>query len=233
MKVTTEGCLFGAWAAEKINNVAHPDSFGEKLIINTVLDIGTGTGLLSLMYVQKNPEASIDAIEIDDEAAAQAEENVRAVPFKNRVHVIHDDVRTFSFQHKYDLIISNPPFYENELKADSLKKNVAHHNEGLLLEELLTVIKNNLNPEGIFCLLLPYKRNEEIKRLITKNELAILQMTFVKQSFTHDYFRIMLMGKLKVDEPTKTEFAEISIWDEKQMYTTEFAELLKDYYLYL
>ena len=225
MKVTTDGCLFGAWVSEKIKN--------EKLVINNALDIGTGTGLLSLMFAQKNPFVKIDAIEVDNDAAIQAEENAANVSFKNSVRIIHDDARSYSFPHKYDLIISNPPFYENELKGDSPKKNTAHHNEGMLLIELLAIIKNNLKPDGRFCLLLPYKRHEEIKRLFSKNDLDILQMTFVKQSVNHDYFRILLIGKLSSDLPVKTEFNELSIRDERQQYTTEFAELLKDYYLYL
>ena len=83
------------------------------------------------------------------------------------------DAKEFLFKKKYDLIISNPPFYENELKGDNSKKNMAHHNEGLLLDDLLTVIKNNLADNGVFFLLLPYKRNEEIKNLFAENNLEI------------------------------------------------------------
>ena len=104
MKVTTDGCLFGAWIAIQAGSKKHS--------LHTVLDIGTGTGLLSLMYAQKNPDAIIDAIEIDEAAAEQARENVEAFPMKNQVHVYCADTRSFSFPHKYDLIISNPPFYE-------------------------------------------------------------------------------------------------------------------------
>jgi tRNA1Val (adenine37-N6)-methyltransferase len=224
MKVTTDACLFGAWATDRIKN--------EKLIINNCLDIGTGSGLLALILAQKG-EFSIDAIEIDKDAFEQAAENMAASPWADRIKIFRGDAREFNFPIQYDIIISNPPFYEKELMSDDAKKNLALHNEGLLLNELLDIIKKNLGPEGLFYLLLPYKRNEEIKDLLLEHEFDILQMTFVRQSVNHDYFRIMLAGKLKKDEPGETMIDEISIWDNKQQYTPEFRQLLKNYYLHL
>jgi tRNA1Val (adenine37-N6)-methyltransferase len=223
MKVTTDACLFGSLLPTSSKGGG----------VKKVLDIGTGTGLLTLMYAQKNMDAILDAIEIDKEAAEQAEENVKNSPWKERINVIHADVKDYPFSKKYDLIISNPPFYENELKSVKSKKNIAHHNEGILLEELLLIIKKNLNPDGLFCLLLPYKRNEEIKKLFKENEFEIIRMTLVRQSVNHDYFRIMLTGKFKSNEVSETKIEEISICDEKQQYTPEFVELLKEYYLHL
>ena len=225
MKVTTDACLFGAWAGEVIRN--------EKIKIKNCLDAGTGTGLLALMYAQKNGLTEIDAIEIDKDAAEQAIENIQASVFKNRISVMNADAKEFLFKKKYDLIISNPPFYENELKGDNSKKNMAHHNEGLLLDDLLTVIKNNLADNGVFFLLLPYKRNEEIKNLFAENNLEIQKLVLVRQSVNHSYFRIMLMGIIKAGEHKETEFDELSIWNDKQEYTTAFTNLLKDYYLNL
>lgn len=232
MKVTTDACLFGAWVAEEVNNV-RKDSFGEKLIINNCLDIGTGTGLLSLMLVQKNNEVLIDAIEIDKDAADQAKENAASSPWEKRIGVVNANVTGFSFKHKYDLIISNPPFYENELISANERKNLAHHNQNLTLKELLNLIKTNLNTDGCFFLLLPYKRNEEIKKLLKNQQLHVSKILFVRQSIKHDYFRIFVKGDLKTSAPQETEFHEISIWDENQQYTAAFIELLKEYYLYL
>jgi tRNA1Val (adenine37-N6)-methyltransferase len=223
MKVTTDACLFGSLL---------PTSSGGGGARN-VLDIGTGTALLSLMYAQKNNKAVIDAIEIDEDAYRQAKENAGASPWKDRITIIHADAKSYPFSKKYDCIMSNPPFYENELKAENIKKNIAHHNDGLSLDELLSVIQKNLEPGSLFFLLLPYKRNAEIRDLILKHKFDILQMTFVRQSVNHDYFRIMLAGKLRTDELKETMINEISIWDDKQQYTTEFTALLKDYYLHL
>ena len=225
MKVTTDACLFGAWVAEEDKS--------EKIITKNVLDIGTGTGLLSLIYAQKNLLAEIDAMEIDQDAYAQAKENAAASSFAERINVIHDDVKRFTFSKKYDCIISNPPFYEKEISSDNEKKNIAHHHLGLLFEELLGIIKGNLSSSGTFYLLLPFKRSEEIKKIILKEDLYVSKIVFVKQSTKHNYFRIMIAGKLSQEGHAETLIDEISIWDDHQQYKKEFKELLKDYYLYL
>jgi len=225
MKVTTDGCLFGAWAAVLINK--------EKLIINNCLDIGTGTGLLSLMLLQKNTVINVDAIEIDSDAATQATENITASPWADRIKVHHADAKEFKSRVAYDLIISNPPFYENELKSGKSTKDIAHHSSELLLKDLLNIIKNKLTPDGFFCLLLPYKRNAEVKLLFTEQGLAVTQICFVRQSTSHDFFRIMLMGKIIAAEITETIIDEIAIKGDNLQYTAAFTDLLKEYYLYL
>ncbi len=224
MKVTTDGCLFGAWIAEQLRNS----------IAGTckLLDIGTGTGLLSMMLSQEN-NIIVDAVEIDKDAFEQAKENVAASRWNDSIHVIHADVMNFESGNKYDIIISNPPFYEKELKSADTRKNLAHHNDGLLFPGLLHIIKKNLKPDGSFYLLLPYKRHEEIKNLFVENELAIQQLTFVGQSLNHEYFRIMLKGKLKNFKSAETIIDEISIKDDNDQYTPAFINLLKEYYLHL
>ncbi|TMI62419.1 MAG: methyltransferase [Bacteroidetes bacterium] len=231
MKVTTDACLFGAWLAEKVRS-QESGVGSQNLKVGNVLDIGTGTGLLSLMLAQ-NCDANIDAIEIDDQAAAQATENEEACSFRNSIQVINADIRDHHFEKKYDVIISNPPFYENELKSVSSKKNIAHHGENLSLQDLLTAIKQNLNPGGLFFLLLPFKRDEEIRSLVYQNKMQLKQITLVRQSVHHNFFRIMIMGTITEEGYSEAEFDEISIWDEHQQYTEEFVQLLKDYYLYL
>lgn len=225
MKVTTDACLFGAWVANEVKN--------KKVKVKNCLDIGAGTGLLSLMFAQKKEDAFIDAIEIDKETCNQAKENIDASPWKDRIIITNSDVKTFSFQKKYDLIISNPPFYENELKSEDGKRNTALHSNELRLAVLLNTIKESLSSTGFFYLLLPYKRNDEIKKMLLEKEMVILKMILVRQSVNHDYFRIMLSGKLKSTELTETTIDEISLWNDQQKYTKEFIELLKDYYLNL
>src|SRR6187551_2230652 len=224
MKVTTDACLFGAWVAQKVES--------EKLKVESVLDIGTGTGLLSLMLAQKIPEIKIDAIEIDKDAAEQAKINVESSPWKEQINIVQGDVKEFSFEKEFDLIISNPPFYENEIRSATDSKNVAHHSENLTLKDVLVIIKKNLRETGSFFLLLPYKRNEEIKKLLKDHDLNISKILFVRQSVKHDYFRIFIKGSLNAEEK-ETEFHELSISDEQQQYTNEFVRLLKDYYLHL
>ena len=117
--------------------------------------------------------------------------------------------------------------------SDNTKKNLAHHNEGLVLSELLVIIKKNLQPDGSFYLLMHYKRKEEIRKLFIETDLSIQQLTFLRQSADHNYFRIMLAGKLKTKKQAETMIDEISIKDKEGQYTPFFVKLLKDYYLYL
>jgi len=182
------------------------------------------------MLAQKT-NVLIDAIEIDKDAFEQASENINASPWKDRISIYHVDATQFSFHSQYDVIISNPPFYESELKSEDARKNIAHHG-GLTIQQLLMVIKQNLLKGGHFFLLLPYKRHKEIERLIDESNLSIAQKTFVRQSLNHDYFRIMIEGRHKHAEE-KTITNEISIWNDRQQYTPEFIDLLKDYYLNL
>jgi tRNA1Val (adenine37-N6)-methyltransferase len=225
MKVTTDACLFGAWIAQEVKS--------EKIKVKNVLDAGTGTGLLSLMFAQKNHSLTIEAIEIDEETYKQAKENVAISPFAQNINVIHGNVKTFSFLKKYDLIISNPPFYENEIRSSNERRNIAHHNSGLLLDELLGIIKKNLSFSGRFYLLLPFKRSEEIKTALFKQDLFVSKIVFIRQSTNHDYFRLMIKGKSKKHDQDETIIDEISIWNDQQQYTKDFTGLLKDYYLYL
>lgn len=225
MKVTTDGCLFGAWTGERVSS--------QEPVVRSILDIGTGTGLLSLMFAQKNPGAIIDAIEIDKEAAEQAMENILNSPWADRINIIYGDAKELPASHQYDVIVSNPPFYENELKSANNKKNKAHHDEGLLLDDLLPIIQRNLKPQGVFYLLLPYKRNHEIETCIATNKLAISHKTLVKQSTEHNYFRILLSGKHLENKKEDFDTTGIAIRSERQDYTPEFIDLLEDYYLYL
>lgn len=222
MKVTTDSCFFGAWVAREMQN--------EKLKIKNTLDIGAGTGLLSLMIVQKN-EIDIDAVEIDESASRQAKENIEASPWKDRIRVFNEDILAFQTAKKYDCIVSNPPFYENELASEQLKKNIAHHSEQLTISQVLKFIKEHLEADGVFFLMLPFKRKEEVERLLGKNELHVMSSIILSQSIKHSPFRMIIKGATKAT--VQGDSIAVSIWDEHQQYTSQFVELLKDYYLYL
>ena len=223
MKVTTDSCLFGAWVAEEVQN--------KKEGVRTMLDIGTGTGLLTLMVAQKNPQLIIDGIEIDQNACIQAKENISVAGFSNEIRVSNGDIYQDISGNKYDVIVCNPPFYENELKSANGLKNMAHHDKGLLLEDLLPIIKARLSINSIFYLLLPYKRKKEIETLFRRNHLYATKKISVSQSVKHDFFRLFIEGK--PHEVNLTEENEISICNVSGEYTTELIHLLKDYYLYL
>ncbi len=222
MKVTTDGCLFGAWAASLIAQ-NYPAA-------KNILDIGTGTGLLSLMLAQQIT-GSINAVEIDLAAAKQAAENFNQSPWSKRLQVTHTDIKHLPFT-SCDVIISNPPFYENDLRSDAGNKNLAHHDAGLLLQDLIAIIKHQLNNNGIFFLLLPYKRENEVLAFIQKEQLSAIQITNVKQTEKHSYFRTMIMGAPTTAGllPVKNE---LTIRNSENNYTSDFITLLQPYYLHL
>ena len=223
MKVTTDSCLFGSWCAEEIKN----DNYeAEK---KNLLEVGAGSGLLSLMIAQKN-NCRIEALEIDADAAQQAKQNILASPWKEQIILHHNDVLSFPFSHSYDIIVSNPPFYERELVSGNKQKNTAHHAEGLTLSELVLLVKQTLSPAGNFYLLLPYKRKTEAEKLLQKENLFIKKQVLVSQSVLHAPFRLMITGG---HYKTEKDEIRISIKDANQQYTKEFIDLLQDYYLYL
>ena len=196
-----------------------------------MLEVGTGTGLLALMYAQQNTSPTIHAIEVEEEACEQAKENIDASPYAERIRVIKGDIKSVALLKKYDCIISNPPFYENEIRSADQKKNLARHHLGLTLAQFLKIIETNLSMYGNFYLLLPFKRNEEMKRLVLKRNLSLSRIVFVKQSTKHDYFRVMISGNLSTEKVLETSIEEISILNDKKEYTEEFKELLRVYYL--
>lgn len=219
MKVTTDSCLFGAWVADKIK--------GDESIKN-ILDIGSGTGLLSLMLAQQS-SATIDGIELQEKDYLQSLENVAASQWKDRINIIHADATSHQFNKKYDIIISNPPFYENDLKGGAKGKNIAHHDEGLTLKNLINIISLQLSPSGKFYILLPEKRREDLLQTVGNIGLFINQIIAVHQTEKHDAFRIMIEGNFKSAEQASRNL----VIKEKEIYTNEFIGLLKPYYLNL
>jgi tRNA1Val (adenine37-N6)-methyltransferase len=227
MKVTTDSSLFGAWVAEEVKS-QDPIAIGSD--VRNVLDIGAGTALLSLMIAQKN-NSPIDAIEIDNDAFLQASENIAASPWRERIKIFHADIKSFNLSAKYDIIVSNPPFYENEWLSESLQRNTAHHGSELLLSDLLEIIAVSLKPGGRFFLLLPYKRHEQIMKLFHQKKIFLSQKILVRQSCDHAYFRFMIEGCFEKPADSKTN--ELAIKSKSNDYTREFTTLLKDYYLYM
>jgi tRNA1Val (adenine37-N6)-methyltransferase len=219
MKVCTDACLFGAWVAAKIKDSTD---------IQSILDIGTGTGLLSLMIAQKS-KAVIDAVEIDTAAALQAKENIDTSSFKNQIHVIEGDIKHITFKKAYDLIISNPPFFNNDLKSENQKRNLALHSEALSFDDLLSSAALITNNGAVFSVLLPWHRTNPFISKAASYQFFLREQVLVRQTEKHNYFRSMLCF---VKKQTVTTKKEIIIKKEGQ-YSPEFIELLKDYYLYL
>jgi tRNA1Val (adenine37-N6)-methyltransferase len=221
LKVSTDSCLLGAycsnWLANKNQEAKH------------ILDIGAGTALLMLMMAQKTT-AVIDGIEIDEPSYLQAKENIDASCWSGKLNLFHADVKQFSFVKEYDFIISNPPFYEGDLKSSAANKNVAKHDEGLKLDDLLELVNKHLAPDGDFAVLLPYHRSEKFIHESVKFGLFLYESINIRQTTSRSFFRsILIFGKKEQEAVLK----EMSIKNEDGSYTNLFIELLKDYYLYL
>jgi tRNA1Val (adenine37-N6)-methyltransferase len=220
MKVCTDACLFGAWVAATIA--------GYKIKADRVLDIGTGTGLLSLMLAQQIPDAAFDAVEIDMAAAEQATENFAASPWNNRLHVHANSIQQFAVANhkKYNVIICNPPFYENSLKSSDPKKNIALHSDRLTLQDLLIIADKLLEDDGNFFILLPHYRLDEFLQLI-KEYFSVARLVTVRQTPKHSLFRSIIQISRQA---IVAEESAITIAIDTGAYTNEFIELLRVYY---
>jgi tRNA1Val (adenine37-N6)-methyltransferase len=221
MKVCTDACLLGAFVADKIS--------GGNLPVKNILDIGTGTGLLSLMLAQKT-NAAIDAVEMNEAAARQAYENIQSSPWANNIQVHHTSMQQFVVDKKYDIIISNPPFFEEDLHSPDTAKNDAKHDTTLTLRELLLFIKNNLSECGNAFLLLPYHRTTFLESMVKNEGIFIKERMLARQSPNHSFFRSILQLSKAPAAVTQTE---LSIHDNDRNYTAAFTALLQDYYLKL
>ncbi|HRN57227.1 MAG TPA: methyltransferase [Agriterribacter sp.] len=218
MKVCTDACILGAWFAKKI------------LGNGKVLDIGAGSGLLTLMLAQE-VKAQFDAIEKDAQSFTQMTENIEQSKWKDRINAVIGDAITYTFPQLYDFIICNPPFYENDLKSGNVKKDLAKHDTGLTLEALIDVIDQNLAARGSFGVLLPFRRAALLEQLALNKKLYLTEKLLVRQTPQHDHFRSILhFTRYKTDA---VQEHELIIKQEDGSYSHAFAALLKDYYLYL
>lgn len=239
MKVCTDACLFGAWASNDITtkNEVAPKS------INSIIDIGTGTGLLSLMLAQAtstqlNP-AKITAIEIEPNAVSEAATNFNAGPWNDRIELIHDALQNFtktgfnSSVDKFDCVITNPPFYEGDLQSPYAQKNLASHSTSLPWETLIKEVKKILKEEGYYYVLVPALRAYTMQKLAAKNELQLIEEVVVFNTGKQKPFRVFQKythTSLNTNEIKRSNFI---IKNELNEYTQGFKNLLAPYYLHL
>lgn len=216
MKVCTDSCIFGVWTSSKLKNAKN------------ILDIGSGTGLLSLMIAQ-NSTAIIDGIELDQESFLQATENVKGSPLSDRIHILEGDARYFLFKNKYDFIICNPPFFESDLQSPDVKKNKTKHEVSFTLEDLIKIVSENLNMDRSFSVLLPYHRTEYFEKLAAVNGFLLQEKLLLRQTPRHEPFRsICLFGYQK---PEETIVEELTIKDANGKNSSEYESLMNEYYL--
>jgi tRNA1Val (adenine37-N6)-methyltransferase len=212
LKVGTDGVLFGAWVAYA----------GAKRI----LDIGTGTGLLALIAAQRNHEATIDAVEIDDPSAQQAAQNVADSPWADRIRVHRMDVRRMRSVDRFDLIICNPPYYEGYFTSQDQRVGLAKHSNELHLSELIAAVRELLTPDGRFNVIIPLNREEEFLKAVNGTKLAVTRRCVVRYVGHRPPKRLLL----ELDRSGKEmEDRELTIEASGPFdYTAEYRALITD-----
>ena len=215
MKVCTDSCVLGAWAG--VENAKR------------ILDIGTGTGLLALMAAQRS-EAQITAVEINEAAAMQAAGNFAESLWKNRINLVQKSLQAFgkSQPAPFDVIICNPPFFQASLKSPDQARTIAKHSQELPFEELLAFVRDFLTPEGTFYLLLPPAEAEIFRKLAEASALFPVSVLQLYTQPNGKHLRTIYAYAFQ-EKPLKSE--SLIIRNPDQTYTTQFAELLKEYYL--
>ncbi|MGN6395018.1 MAG: tRNA1(Val) (adenine(37)-N6)-methyltransferase [Mucilaginibacter sp.] len=217
MKINTDGVLLGAMATG--------------LRPGRILDIGTGTGVIALMLAQRYSEAQIDAVEIDADAAKTASINFQNSPFSKKLKVFNSDIGNFFERQegdKYDLVVSNPPFYINALESPKANKSLAKHANTDFFERLIKDIAGYLSPDGLCWMILPVQTTVVIKALVTKNGLYV-QKTIGIHSFedSDPHREIVCLGL----NDTAHEAAKFVIYKLKDVYTDAYKALLQPYFI--
>ena len=214
LKISTEACLFGAWASLKARG--------------NCLDIGTGCGLLASMLAQANPSCNVKALEIHPEVANVAAENINNSPFKERLHVIPIDVSEYNPAEKFDFICTNPPFFTNHLAASDEAKHMAIHADHLSPADLAASLDRLLTKEGEFAVLYPADVLALFEKSLQEKGLYINELQHIHSHPNSPVLRIMASGS-RVSNALKK--GRICIKTDQGEYSPEFIELLRPYYI--
>lgn len=219
MKIGTDGVLLGAWASLD----HHP---------NSILDIGTGTGVIALMLAQRSPAQLIDALEIDENAYEQAVENFENSQWGDRLFCYHaafdEFVEEMQDEEEYDLIISNPPFYAEDYSSKDPQRDQARFAEALPFGDLLQGVSELLSENGRFCIILPRKEEREFLESARKLQLHPQRVTRVKGNpETPEKRSLLELGKNERDAQAEILVIETA----RHQYTPEYISLTQDFYL--
>jgi len=217
MKVGTDGVLLGAWT--QIDDKVH-----------SVLDIGTGTGLIALQIAQRCDSEIIDALEIEPGAFEQAVENFENSPWSDRLFCYHAPLQEFDMEmdEGYDLIVCNPPFFNNSFPADDKGRHLARQKEQLDFESLLGSVSKLLNPGGTCAFVIPFDQEEKFNVTGEKNNLFPNRMTRVKGSPTSPFKRSLIQMQRK---KASLELSELIIETSRHVYTQAYLDLVSEFYL--
>jgi tRNA1Val (adenine37-N6)-methyltransferase len=218
MKIGTDGVLLGTWAPIDTRP-------------NSILDIGTGTGIIALMLAQRCDAQQIDALEIDENAYEQAVDNFESSPWSDRLFCFHAGLDEFveEPEDEYDLIVSNPPFYTEDYFSNNEQRDLARFADAMPFEDLIEAADLLLSENGIFSVIIPFKEEASFIALAEKYELYPIKITRVKGTPTTEIKRSLLAFR-RFELPVLLA-NELIIETARHQYTPEYMELTKDFYL--
>ncbi len=219
MKVGTDGVLLGAWTP-----IDHKPF--------SVLDIGSGTGLVALMLAQRCHAVQIDAIEIDENAFEQCVDNFENSPWNDRLFCFHASLDAFMDDledEEYDLIVSNPPFYSEDYKTENESRDLARFQDALPFEDLVEAASVLLTETGVLAVIVPHKEEDRLIALAKACDLFPLQITRVKGTPTTEIKRSLLA--FSFTKTTDFPIDELVIETERHQYTADYIALTKNFYL--
>lgn len=217
MKIGTDAVLLSAWTS--VNNSPF-----------SILDIGAGTGVLSLMLAQKSDAEIIDAIEIDDDAYEQCVDNFEQSAWGDRLFCYHASLEEFvdEIEDQYDLIICNPPFYSEDFKTENKQRDLARFTDAMPFEHLLESVSKLLIEDGFFSVVIPFKEEYDFIHLALKYNLYPNNILHVKGNPTSEIKRSLIIFSFRKSD---IKISELIIETERHKYTEDYIALTKDFYL--
>jgi tRNA1Val (adenine37-N6)-methyltransferase len=220
MKVGTDGVLLGAWSSIK----NYPD---------TILDIGSGTGIISLMLAQRADAMTIDAVEVDENAYEQTVENFEQSDWSDRLYCYNATFQEFADEiaeenETYDLIVSNPPFYNDEFETEDIARNKSRFTSAMSFEELVSGVVKILSSDGTFAVIIPFKEEENFISIAKKKHLFLNRVCWVQGNPTSAIKRSLMEFSFHL---SKVKEEHLIIEFERHLYTKEYINLTKNFYL--
>lgn len=214
MKVGTDAVLLGAWSFKK-----NPKN---------ILDVGTGNGIIALMLAQRFPNTQIDAVEIDTKAALQAQHNFQISKWNKRIKIYNENFLSFKPQTSYDFIISNPPFFDEQVLSGNLSRDTARHTLQLNLEQLVKKSIEISTQNFTLQLILPIDKLSHLEEIIRKHSLYINKLMYIKGRESATIKRLLVALSF---QKTFLSVQTMIIEKKRHIYTDDYINLTKDFYL--
>jgi tRNA1Val (adenine37-N6)-methyltransferase len=220
MKIGTDGVLLGAWCTVD----TYPDS---------ILDIGAGTGVIALMLAQRSDAMTIDAVEVDADGYEQTVENFEKSDWGDRLYCYNATFQEFADEiadeeERYDLIVSNPPFYTDDFESENASRNKARFTSSLSFQELLVGVSKILSENGIFSTIIPFKEEMNFINIAKEHHLFLNKVCRVQGNTNSEVKRSLLAFSF---QETELEETHLIIEIARHQYTEDYIKLTKDFYL--